>query len=128
MTAESNFYREGQLMITDQVIKEIYKKFKKPPRNKSELNLDRIVELLKDHHPIRVEDGEVIIGDSKDFDPFKRFLVRGVHAVLEFDHDVAFVFKRHILFLGKDNDDMRVHIKPEEKKSIFSRIFGGDDD
>lgn len=115
-------------MITDQVIKEIYKKFKRPPRNENDLELEKFIDILKEHHPIRVEDGEVIIGDSTDFDPFKRFLVRGIHAILEFDREVAFVFRRHILFFGKNDDEMRVHIKPEENKSIFARIFGGDDD
>lgn len=115
-------------MITDQVIKEIYKKFKKPPKNEDELDLPRFIEMLKPHHPMKIQDGEIIIGECTDFDPFKRFLIRGLHAVLEFDHDVAFVFRRHILFLGKENDEMRVHIKPESNRSFLSRIFGGDDD
>lgn len=112
-------------MITDEVIKEIYRKFRKPPKDEGELNLDYFVGLLKEFHPIQHADGEIIIGDPADFSPFKRFLARGLMAVLEFDKWVAFVFRNHILFLSKTDSQMQVHIKKEEEKtSLFDRIFG----
>ena len=104
-------------MITDEVIKEIYKKFSKPERDESELNLDFFVDLLKEQH-------EIVIGKLEEFNPFRRFLKRSLTAVLEFDKVVAFVFRNHILFLGKDEDTIRVHIKPSPKKSFFGRLFG----
>lgn len=115
-------------MITDSVIKEIYRKFKKPPKNEEELNLDYFLDLLKPDHNIRLEDDspikEVIIEDLDEFNPFRRFLVRNLRAILEFDKNVAFVFPTHILFLGKGSDACNVHLKPDDKGSFFSRIFG----
>lgn len=113
-------------MITEQVISEIYKKYKKPLKNESELNLDYFLDILKQNHNISRADGEIVINDLEEFNPFRRFLIRSLHAVLEFDKMVAFVTNNHILFLGKENNALRVHFKPENKKSLFSRLFGGD--
>lgn len=110
-------------MITDSVIKEIYKKFDKPHKRREDLNLDYFLSLLKDHHSIKWDDDEIIIEDLEEFNPFRRFLLRSVNTVLEFDKMIAFVFRNHILFLGKTDDQMRVHIKPEKKKSLFGRLF-----
>ena len=111
-------------MITDNVIKEIYKKFKKPPRNREELQLDYFIGLLQQNHAIKFDDMEVTIEDLEEFNPFRRFLIRGINAVLEFDKMVAIVFNNHILFLGKEDNQLRVHIKPEKPKSFFDRILG----
>lgn len=111
-------------MITDNVIKEIYKKFKKPPRDERELNLDYYLRILNENHAISRDGIEVIIDDLDEFNPFRRFLVRGINAVLEFDKMIAFVFRNHILFLGKEDNTMRVHIKPEKPKSFLDRILG----
>lgn len=111
-------------MITEQVIREIYKKFKKPNRKPEDLNLNYFVNLLQVHHIITVsEPGEIVIGNLEEFNPFRRFLTRSLTGVLEFDKVVAFVFQNHILFLGKEDDSIRVHIKPEEKKGFLSRFF-----
>lgn len=111
-------------MITDKVITEIYRRYKKPNKNEKELNLEYFIELLKNHHDISVNNGEVIIGSLEEFNPFRRFLVRSLHGVLEFDKMVAFVFRNHIVFLSKESDDMRIHLRPEEKKGLLSRLFG----
>lgn len=111
-------------MITDSVIKEIYKKFGKPHKNAAELRLDYFIPMLTPNHAIRQIDDEIIIEDLDEFNPFRRFLVRSINAVLEFDKMIAFVFRNHILFLGKEDNQMRVHIKPEKPKSLLGRIFG----
>ncbi|MBD5280864.1 MAG: hypothetical protein HDS35_10040 [Bacteroides sp.] len=111
-------------MITDNVIKEIYKKFGKPHKNEEELNLDYFLPMLNKNHAITRDGMEIIIEDLDEFNPFRRFLVRGINAVLEFDKMVAFVFRNHILFLGKEDNQLRVHIKPEKPKSFFGRLFG----
>lgn len=112
-------------MITDDVIKEIYKKFNKPQRNADSMNLDYFLEILKAHHKIDAREKEVVIGDLEEFNSFRRFLKRALNGVLEFDKMIAFVFPNHILFLGKETDEVRVHLKPsEQKSSFFSKILG----
>lgn len=112
-------------MITNKVINEIYNNYKKPPKDRDELRLDYFINLLGPIHHIRLSDDgeEIVIGDLDDFNPFKRFLVRRLTGVIEFDKTVAFAFDNHIIFLDKDDTEMRVHFKPE-KQSFFGKIFG----
>lgn len=112
-------------MITNQVINEIYKKFKKPPKDKDELRLKYFTGVLGSNHNLELSaDGEeLILGNLDDFNPFKRFLVRRLTGVIEFDKTVAFAFDNHIIFLDKDDSEMRVHFKPE-KKGFFAKLFG----
>lgn len=111
-------------MITEEVIKEIYKKFNKPPKDAEELDIPYYLDVLKKNHNIRETRDEIIIDDLEEFNPFKRFLKRSIFAVLEFDKMVAFAFRNHILFLAKEDKGMRVHIRPEKPRGFFSRIFG----
>lgn len=122
-------------MITDEVIREIYRTNRKPPKDLNELNLTEALYILKNNHNLTIDDddlskAEVIINDLEEFNPFRRFLVRSLHAVLDFDKNMAFVFQNHILFLSKENNQLRVHFKPdddmeeEENSSFFSRLFG----
>ncbi|MBD5201680.1 MAG: hypothetical protein HDS85_06500, partial [Bacteroidales bacterium] len=64
------------------------------------------------------------VGDLDDFNPFHRFLKRALYAVLEFDKWVAFVFPTHILFFSKNDSQMSVHFRPDEKKNLLGKIFG----
>lgn len=120
-------------MISNEVIKEIYKTNPRPPKNPDDLRLFDALEILKAYHHITVDSddltkAEVIIEDLEDSNLFRRFLVRSLHAVLEFDKMIAFVFRNHILFLGKKDNALRVHFKPEpdpetEGRSWLSRLF-----
>lgn len=110
-------------MINEEVIKDIYKKFKKPCKEEN-LNLDYYLDLLAEHHHFVEEGIEIIVVDFDDFNPFRRFLKRALYAVLEFDKWVAFVFATHILFFSKVDNSMSVHFRPDEEKSLFDKIFG----
>lgn len=112
-------------MITDQVIQEIYKKFRKPPKSVDDLNLPHYMSMLNEHHKLTMDDEEVIIRDLEEGNLFSRFLIRSLYTVLEFDKMIAFVFRSHILFFGKEDNTLRVHMKREEvKPSLWNRIFG----
>lgn len=113
-------------MITDSVIREIYKKFGKP-KQKQKLNpeqMEYFFSLLSDHHNLIDREDSVIINQLEEYNPFRRFLKRNLHAILEFDKEVAFVFPSHILFLSKESDNIRIHMRLEEKKSFLQRLFG----
>ena len=111
-------------MITNEVIKEVYKNYSKPHKHREDLNLEYNVGLLKDHHNIEYDDMEVIVADLDEFNPFRRFLICSLHAVLEFDKNVAFVFHDHILFFSKTDNQLSVNFKPEKEKGFFGRLFG----
>lgn len=114
-------------MITKEVIRDIYKEYKKPNANTEELNLPYFLELLAPHHNLGYDGEEIVFEDMDEFNPFRRILVRNLHGIIEFDKNVAFVFPNHILFLGKRSPELHVHFKPEDeepkKKSIFDRLF-----
>lgn len=117
--------------ITKEVINEIYKKCKKDPETVEELNIPYFIELLADYHKIKHLDDEIIIESFDEMNPFRRFLVRSIKAILEFDKEVAIVCRTHIIFLKKENSEASVHMKPDDGKKkggFFSRLFGGDDD
>lgn len=110
-------------MINEAVIKEIYKRYGKKKKN-VDLKLDYFISLLAPHHDIVHEGIEIILRDLEEFNPFRRFLERSLNAVLEFDKEVAFVFNSHILFASKVSPDIQIHMRLEEPKSFFSRLFG----
>lgn len=111
-------------MITDQVIKEIYKKYTKPCKDSAELDLEHYLELLQVNHHITSDGMEIVVEDLEESNPFRMFLKRSIYAILEFDKMIAFVFRSHILFFSKDDDQLRVHIKPEKPQSLFKKLFG----
>lgn len=110
-------------MVTKDVIKEIYKKYSRIPKNTDELRIPYFVQLLSNNHSIQVNDGEIIIDNLEDFNPFKRFLIRRLTGILELDRLVAFVFDNHIIFFEKNDKEMHVHFKPE-KKSFWGKLLG----
>lgn len=112
-------------MVDEKVIQEIYKKYRKPHKNYDDLRLDYFLSMLGEHHDIENDGFEIVLKDVEEFNPFRRFLIRSLNAVLEFDKLIAFVFKNHILFVSKEDKQLHVHIKPEDTKpSLLDRIFG----
>lgn len=114
-------------MINEDTIKEIYKKYSRPAKDADELRIPYFVDLLSEHNPIKHNGKEIEIEKLDEFSPFKRFLVRSINAIIEFDRMIAFVFRNHIIFLGKENDSMHIHLRPEKRRNIFDRIFGNDE-
>lgn len=110
-------------MVTQKIIKEIYRKYGKPPRDIASLEIPRYLDILSEHHRLECEDGEIVNKNMEEFNPFARILIKRLTAVLNFDSVVAFVFEKHILFFDKHSPNMHVHFKPE-KKGFFSRLFG----
>lgn len=110
----------------------------KPPRHLEDLRLYDMVEELSPYHAISVDGedlskAEVILEDLEETNPFRRFLVRGLHAILDIDNVIAFVFDNHILFLNKDSKGLRVHFNvgddsdaevEDVKPGFFRRLFG----
>lgn len=117
-------------MITKKVIKDIYRQYRQPSGNIEELRIPYYLKMLEPHHHLKYEDDELIFEDMDEFNPFRRILVRNLHAILEFTKMVAFVFPNHILFLGKRSSELSVHFKQgddgeeQEKKSFLGRLFG----
>lgn len=109
-------------MVTKDVISEIYRKYSAPPKNPAKLDAPRYLALLSPAHDLAIEGDEIVNRRAGEFEPFSRFLIRRLTAILEFDKVIAFAFKEHIIFFDKEGDGMHVHFKPE-KRSFISRLF-----
>lgn len=110
-------------MINDDVIREIYKRFPKPAKDKSELNIPYYQKLLHPNNPIAVDEEMIVVVKVDEFSPFKKFLIRSLNAILEIDNCVAFVFKTHIVFLRIDDCELMVHLRPEKEENFFTKLF-----
>lgn len=111
-------------MITDQVIKEIYQKFGSSKRT-SDLNLDYFIEILSSAHNISIIEDELVINNLEELNPFRRFLIKAIQAILEFDKVVAIVFYDHIIFLDKQKNEIHVHFRnfEQEKKKWWRKLL-----
>ena len=110
-------------MVTKAVIKELYKKFKEPPEDVGILNLSYFMELLKEHHPMRIDGGEIVVENVDEYSPFRRMLIKRLTGVMEFNKYVAFVMQEHILFFEKRGKGILLHLIPTKKKSRINEFF-----
>lgn len=110
-------------MITDKVIKEIYKTYNRDRNIREELDVKQYIDMLKSHHSIQIRGDELVIDDLDESNPFRRVLLRRLRTILEFDKKVAFVLSNHIIFFEKKTNEIHVHLKPEKKRGFFFRLF-----
>lgn len=109
-------------MITNRVINEIYRKFGKSSSRPGKQQIDYYIELLAPMHHISMNEYCVVFEELDELCPFRRFLLRSLNGIVEFDNYVAFAFPNHILFLAKYSDEMRVHFRAV-KKDLTHVIF-----
>jgi hypothetical protein len=110
-------------MITREVIDEIYKKYKKPPKNADSLDMALLFENTKDAHDVyyNFDDEELIIPTIDALSPFHRIRVNHIHAIVPFEEWVAIVLHSSIIFLNKSNTQVSIHVK-SEKPTLAERI------
>lgn len=109
-------------MINRKVIKEIYRKYRRPEKNPENLHLDYFQKLLAEANPFEITDDMIVLRQVDEYSPFKRFLIRSLYGVLEFDRTVAFVFPAHIIFLNKSDEGINFYLR-EEKPKWYKRLF-----
>lgn len=110
-------------MINQKVIKEIYKKYRRPEKNPENLRLDYFQELLADSNPFEIDDDMIVLKQVDEFSPFKRFLIRSLYGVIEFSRNVAFVFPNHIIFLNKNDEGINFYLREEDEPKGFMKLF-----
>ena len=110
-------------MVTEDVIKEIYEKFDNPPKDPAELNLPYYIDKLKDYHPMRLDDGVIIVENVEEYSPLRRILVRRLTLVMEFTKCVAFAMPEHIFFFEKHGEGVHLHFCNSRKKPFWKRLL-----
>lgn len=107
-------------MISNKAIESIYKKYGKRPASVDELNIPLLFD-ANEAHAIEINDTDLIINSIEKWSPFHSINLTRVHAILDLERYVALVLHSSILFIGKQTDEIHIHIKPI-KPSIMDRI------
>lgn len=102
-------------MITTKVIKELYKRYRRPASSREELGMELLLEQVGRCHGLSVDnDGanEILtINSVSAASPFHSIPIGHVCAVVPFDEWVAIVLPSSIIFLCRENDDVRINLK-----------------
>lgn len=109
-------------MITQKVIDEIYRTYRRRVSSHEKLNMQYLNEELMKLHEIEIADDKLIIGSLDVNSPFRRLSLRFIHGIENFENDVAIVLHSSIIFLSKHNAESRVHIKLD-KPSFWHRLL-----
>lgn len=108
-------------MIDNKTIDAIYKKYNNRPESLDELNIPLLFEAAHDDHSIEIKGHDIIINSLDQWSPFHAIDLHRVHAILDFDRYVAVVLHSSIIFIGKHNNEIHIHVK-EVKPSITDRM------
>ncbi len=110
-------------MITEKVIDSLYQQYRKRPNCIDDLNIMLLFENLIDSHGIVIEDASDLIINSIEKDsPFHKIPLKNIHAIIEFERQIAIVLHSSIVFLYKENSDCYIHLKAP-KRSLLHKII-----
>ncbi|MCM1518699.1 MAG: hypothetical protein NC117_08675 [Pseudoflavonifractor sp.] len=108
-------------MITKKVTKEIYKKYKKPPKQLDQLDIPALFDEALAEHEVYIDDENIIIGSLPASSPFHAIPLRRVHAILTFETATAIVLHSSIIFLSRKGKGISVHLK-ETPTSMWQKL------
>ena len=108
-------------MITQEAIKEIYKKYSKKPESIDELNMPPLFEAANVNHGIEVDEEKITINSLPQSSIFRIIPLRNINAILEFEETVAIVLHSSIIFLNKADNRSFIHFRPLEP-SMWDRL------
>lgn len=106
------------LMITKEVIKEIYKKYRKKPKTIDKLDIGLLSDNVGETHGIEIVDNKIVINSMDSTSLFHKIALSRVHGIVNFEKTIAIVLHSSILFLDKNEPKQNVHIKPQPQTFI----------
>lgn len=114
-------------MITDDVIKEVYRRFDSPSESSSNLNIDYFMEILSPKYNIEIDGDKLIVNDLGE-NAFKVVLLKAINTIIEFDRFVAIVLRNHIIFFDKHQKNVNIHFRYDDmedkpKTNWLKRLF-----
>lgn len=110
-------------MITRDLIKTLYKKYKKAPKSVDLLNLALLFDFAAKHHSIKInpDTEELTIGSIDPSSPFHTISIKRINAIVPFEEWVAIVMHSSIIFLNRKKPEVAVDIK-EMEPGLMDRI------
>lgn len=108
-------------MITQKVIDEIYRKYRRHPKKVEELHLQILSNVFGDMDIVRVDNENVVFTSSEQAEPARKIEIRRINGVIEFDRHVAIVLPASIIFITKETGAINIHIK-EVRPTLMDRL------
>lgn len=110
-------------MITNEIIKEIYKQYDKKPKSMDCLDFALLFDKVGVLHNILVDpDTQTLTIDSIPEDsPFHQVALKNIYAFVPFEQWVAIVLHSSIIFLNTKRPITSIHIK-SHKLSLWDKI------
>ena len=116
-------------MLTQEVIDTLYRKFSRKPSSPDSLDIDLLFALPADTHNVEIDhDANLIINSISPDSPFHCIPLANIHAIVNFEDEVAIVLHSTLVILEKGTSKVFIHINPP-KKSLSERLsslFGRD--
>ncbi len=112
-------------MITNEVIKTLYKQYPKRAKSIDCLDMALLFDSVGLMHEITVDidTNELIIGSIDPKSIFHRLNLSHIHAIVPFEEWTAIVLHSSIVFLNKQSTKVSIHLKPL-KPSVTDRLKG----
>ena len=108
-------------MITKQVINALYKKYRRKPLTTDELDLALLFDYAIENHGIVIDDHKLIINSISPASPFHSIDLDRIHAIVEFNNQIAIVLHSSIIFLNQADNAAHIHVRVEPP-SLWERI------
>jgi len=114
-------------MVTKKVIQQLYKQYRQPPKSADELDIALLFDYAAENHGIFIDEDNLYIGSVDPRSPFASIPLSKICQIVEFERFVAIVLHSSIIFLGKEDSDVNVHIRMDDtdrSPSVWNRLKG----
>lgn len=109
-------------MLTKEVFKSLYKTYDKRPESVDELDIALLFEHLFEFHDVSIDmEGNITFNSLPPMSPFHKIPLRNVHAIVNFEDEVAVVLHSSIIVLEKKSPKVHVHLR-EHRRSITGKL------
>ncbi len=110
-------------MINSAVIDTLYKRYRRPPKTFDTLNISILNDTVCELHNISIDETSIKIGSIDKNSPFSNLLLKHIHGIANFEKYVAIILRSSILFLDKNESNVRIHIKPIKRPSVLRMLI-----
>lgn len=115
-------------MLTKEVFNSLYKTYNKRPASVDELDIALLFEHLFEFHDVNIDhEGNLTLSNLPVESPFHKIPLRNIHAIVNFEDEVAIVMHSSIIILEKKSPKVHIHLRtqPRSLNERFSSLFKG---
>lgn len=99
-------------MLSKAVIDQLYRTYPRRVDSPDELDIAVLFEELIDFHDVGIdEEGNLVLGTVEETSPFRSIPLRNIHAIVNFEDEVAIVLPASIIILDKSCPQVYVNLR-----------------